>query len=113
MRLTFITAAAMSLCTSLAFAQTPASQTPASQAPASHSGPQNPAVKSMDANNASAPVAGANSFTMGEAKSHIEDKGFTKVHALKKDKDGVWRGMAMKDGKSVPVSLDYQGNVNN
>lgn len=103
MRLTLITAAAMGLCTSLAFAQ----------APASHSGPQNPAVKSMDANNAAAPVAGANSFTMGEAKSHIEDKGFTKVHALKKDKDGVWRGMAMKDGKSVPVSLDYQGNVNN
>lgn len=106
MRLTFITAAAVGLCTSLAFAQAPA-QAPAQQ------GPQNPAVKSMDANNAAAPVAGANSFTMGEAKSHIEDKGFTKVHGLKKDKDGVWRGMAMKDGKSVPVSLDYQGNVNN
>jgi hypothetical protein len=104
MRLTFITAAAVGLCTSLAFAQAPA-QAPAQQ------GPQNPAVKSMDANNAAAPVAGANSFTMGEAKSHIEDKGFTKVHALKKDKDGVWRGMAMKDGASVPVSLDYQGNV--
>ena len=107
MRLTLITAAAVGLCTSLAFAQAPAMQ------PASKNGPQNPAVKSMDANNASAPVAGANSFTLGEAKSHIEDKGFTKVHGLKKDKDGVWRGMAMKDGKSVPVSLDYQGNVNN
>lgn len=106
MRLTLITAAAVGLCTSLAFAQAPA-QSPAQQ------GPQNPAVKSMDANNAAAPVAGANSFTMGEARSHIEDKGFTKVHGLKKDKDGVWRGMAMKDGKSVPVSLDYQGNVNN
>jgi hypothetical protein len=105
MRLTFITAAAMGLCTSLAFAQAPASP------PASQNGPQNPAVKSMDANNAAVPVAGANSFTLGEARSHIEDKGFTKVHALKKDKDGVWRGMAMKDGASVPVSLDYQGNV--
>jgi hypothetical protein len=101
MRLTLITAAAVGLCTTLAFAQAPAQQ-----------GPQNPAVKSMDSNNATAPVAGANSFTMAEAKSHIEDKGFTKVRGLKKDKDGVWRGKAMKDGVAVPVSVDYQGNVN-
>jgi len=102
MRLTFITAAAVGLCTTIAFAQAPASQ----------NGPQNPAVKSMDANNAMAPVAGANSFTMSEAKSHIEAKGYTNVRSLKKDKSGVWRGKAMKDGASVPVSLDYQGNVN-
>ncbi|MDB5735971.1 MAG: hypothetical protein JWN16_2608 [Alphaproteobacteria bacterium] len=101
MRLTLTTAVAMGFCTTLAFAQVPAQQ-----------GPQNPAVKAMDSNNAMAPVAGANSFTMAEAKSHIEGKGFTKVHALKKDKDGVWRGKAMKDGQAVPVSLDYQGNVN-
>ena len=104
MRLSLFTAAAVGLCTTLAFAQ------PSAQ-PAAQNGPQNPAVKSMDQNNAAAPVAGANSFTMGEAKSHIEDKGYTKVRSLKKDKDGVWRGRAMKDGKSVPVSLDYQGNV--
>ncbi len=103
MRLTLITAAAVGLCTTLAFAQAPAQ--PAQQ------GPQNPAVKSMDANNAAAPVAGANSFTLGEAKSHIEDKGFTKVHGLKKDKDGVWRGTAMKDGATVHVGLDFKGNV--
>jgi putative membrane protein len=24
---------------------------------------------------------------------------------------GVWRGTAMKDGKSTPVGLDYQGNI--
>ena len=102
MRLTFITAAAVGLCTTLAFAQAPAQQVP-----------QNPAVKAMNSNNASAPVAGANSFTMGEARSHIQDKGFTRVRGLKKDKSGVWRATAMKDGKSVPVSLDYQGNVNN
>jgi hypothetical protein len=35
------------------------------------------------------------------------------VSELKKDDDGVWRGKAMKDGKSVDVSLDYQGNVVN
>ena len=75
-------------------------------------GPQNPAVKSMDQNNSMAPVAGANSFTRGEAVKQIEAKGYTKVSGLKKDSNGVWRGMAMKDGKSGPISVDYQGNVN-
>ena len=46
------------------------------------------------------------------AKSQIEAKGYTRVANLKKDKDGVWHGKAMKDGASVPVSVDYQGNVN-
>ena len=58
-----------------------------------------------------APVSGANSFTEGQARSHIEDKGFTNVQGLKKDDKGVWRGTAMKNGASVAVALDYQGNV--
>ena len=81
------------------------------QAPA-QSGPQNPAMKSTETNNSSMPVKGANSFTMSEARSHIEGQGYTKVSSLKKDKAGVWRGMAMKNGQQVHVSLDYQGNVN-
>ncbi|MES2471558.1 MAG: hypothetical protein V4601_01830 [Pseudomonadota bacterium] len=101
MRLIVLTASAVALCASVAFAQTPAQQ-----------GPQNPAVKGMHENNSSKPVAGANSFTMDEARMHIEAKGFTKVNGLKKDSSGVWRGKAMKGGKAVPVSLDYQGNVN-
>lgn len=75
-------------------------------------GPSNPAVKSMHENNSAAPVAGANSFTRAEARKAIEAKGYTHVARLKKDKDGVWRGMATKDGQSGPVSVDYQGNVN-
>ncbi len=58
-----------------------------------------------------APVAGANSFTEGQARSRIEDKGFANVTDLKKDDKGVWRGTAMKDGKSTSVALDYQGNI--
>ena len=76
------------------------------------SGPQNPAIKTDSGNNSNTPVKGANSFTMSEAKSRISDKGYTKVSGLKKDPSGVWRGMAMKDGKSGPISVDYQGNVN-
>ena len=47
----------------------------------------------------------------GQAKSRIEANGFANVSELRKDDQGVWRGKAMKDGKSVTVSLDFQGNV--
>lgn len=92
---------------SLMLATAANAQTPA------QNGPQNPAVKSPQENNSSAPVAGANSFTRSEARSQIEAKGYTHVTGLKKGRDGVWRGRATKDGQSGPVSVDYQGNVNN
>jgi putative membrane protein len=60
---------------------------------------------------ASGPVAGANSFTEGQAKSRIESHGFMNVSALTKDDQGIWRGKAMKDGKNVTVSLDFHGDV--
>ena len=93
-------AAAICLLGSATLAQTPA-----------QTGPQNPAVKTDNGNNSDIPVKGANSFTQSEAKSRIESHGFTNVSALQKDQDGVWRGTAVKDGKSVQVSVDYQGNV--
>ena len=76
------------------------------------SGPNNNAVNSSGQNNSPAPVAGRNSFTEGQAKSKIEEAGFSNVSALQKDQDGVWRGKAKKDGKDTEVSLDFQGNVN-
>jgi hypothetical protein len=75
-------------------------------------GPQNAPVKPMTQNNSSVPVAGANSFTQAEAVKQIEAKGYTQVSGLQKDGAGVWRGRATKDGKSGPISVDYQGNVN-
>ena len=101
MRHIVLTIAAITLLAPAALAQAPAQP-----------GPQNPAVKSMDENNSSTPVAGANSFTKTQAMKQIEAKGYTHVTNLKKDKDGVWRAMAMKDGQSGPISVDYQGNVN-
>ena len=84
-----------------------------SQNPPAKDGPQNSAINSQDSSSrqVTAPVAGRNSFTEGEAKSRIEKMGFANVNELKKDDNGVWRGRAMKDGKTVDVSLDYQGNV--
>src|SRR5258707_9535776 len=71
-----------------------------------------PAVSSPNSPpNPSAPVAGANSFTEGQAKSRIESNGFSNVSGLRKDDQGVWRGTATKDGRQGNVSLDFQGNV--
>jgi len=58
-----------------------------------------------------APVAGKNSFTEGQVVKRLEDNGYSTVSGLMKDKESVWHGKAMKDGKAVTVAVDYQGNV--
>lgn len=70
-----------------------------------------PAVATPDTTNPTAPVAGSNSFTEEQAKDRIAEAGYTEITALKLDETGVWRATAMKDGKSVAVALDYQGNI--
>jgi opacity protein-like surface antigen len=82
------------------------------QNPPAQSAPNNNAVNSSGQNNSNAPVAGRNSFTEGQAKSKIEEAGYSNVGDLKKDDNGVWRGKASKGGSSTDVSLDFQGNVN-
>ena len=89
-----------------------AATTASAQNPPAQSGPNNNAVNSPGQNNSNAPVAGRNSFTEGQAKSKIEDAGYTNVSELKKDDNGVWRGKATKGGASTDVSIDFQGNVN-
>jgi hypothetical protein len=79
--------------------------------PPANPGPGNPAINKSEGNNPGSPVAGRNSFTEGQAKSRIESSGYSDVTGLKKDDNGVWRGKAKKDGKSVDVSLDFQGNI--
>jgi hypothetical protein len=49
--------------------------------------------------------------TETQAKSRIEDQGFTNVSGLKKDAKGEWNARAMKDGKPVQLSLDTQGHI--
>jgi hypothetical protein len=81
------------------------------QNPPAQSGPNNNAVNSPGRNNANTPVSGRNSFTEGQAKSKIEEAGYTNVTRLKKDAAGVWRGKANKGGSAASVSVDFQGNV--
>ncbi len=61
--------------------------------------------------NTSAPVPGANSFTEGQARSRMEDAGYSGLSNLHKDDQGIWRGRGMHGGQQVDVALDYQGNV--
>lgn len=89
--------------TSAAMAQSPA--------PRANQDPSTPAISNTDRNNPGAPAAGANSFTEGQAKSRLEGAGYSNVTTLAKDKDGVWRGKGSKGGKSMDLSLDYQGNI--
>lgn len=97
-----IAAAAMVAISAAASAQNPPAQ----------SQPNNNAVNSPGQNNSNKPVAGRNSFTEGQARSKIEDAGYSAVTDLKKDDNGVWRGKASKGGSATAVSVDFQGNVN-
>ncbi len=82
-----------------------------SRAPSANHDAGTPAVATSKTMNPGAPVAGANSFTQAQAKSRIEDAGYSHVSGLVKDKDGIWRGTASKGGTTFHVALDYQGNV--
>jgi len=70
-----------------------------------------PAIATPDTTNTTAPVEGANSFTEDQAKERLAEAGYADVTALQLDDKGVWRGTATKDGRSVNVALDYQGNI--
>ena len=71
----------------------------------------NAAIKTAHTVNDGGARTGANSFTQGEARAHIEHAGFTNVSALVKDGRGIWRGTAKRGGRTVKVGLDFKGNV--
>ena len=71
----------------------------------------NEAVATGRRDGADRPARGANSFSEGQARDRIADRGFQNVSNLRKDDDGIWHGTATKDGKQVSVWLDYKGEV--
>lgn len=123
MRFTLSVLAATAMMTASALAQAPATP-PASPGSGSQTGSSNPAVStggnapsSVNASSTATIVAmsalekGANSFTEGQVRTRLEGAGFSNVSDLAKDGDGIWRGKAMRDGKSVTVGFDYKGNI--
>jgi hypothetical protein len=75
------------------------------------SGSHNPAIKDTTAHTTAVAAKGRNSFTELQARGRIENAGYASVSKLTKNKNGVWQGMATKDGSKVNVALDYKGNV--
>lgn len=105
----FVTLAVLSAPTTVAIAQSSSTQ-PMNNS----SGSSNPAVTHKPADSPQTTGAvepGANSFTEAQARSRLEAQGFSNVTELRKDDQGIWRGKAQRDGKSVSVAIDYKGTV--
>ena len=100
---------ALALCTALSFAALASAQVPSGGAGSDAKG--NAPLKQAHTVNDGGARRGRNSFTEGQARKHILKAGYESVTGLAKGKDGVWRGMAMKGGASVPVGMDFKGNV--
>lgn len=86
----------------------PSATTTATPAPTATVPTATPAMKTPDAG---APLAGSNSFTEAQATARIVELGYSDIKGMSKDAAGVWRGTAMKDGKSQKVALDFKGNI--
>lgn len=129
MRYFFVAALATPLLALPVLAQTAPSPTAPTQAPSAQTIPsqiapspvvphaQMPTTGGMPDTRSTATVApegglaGANSFTEGQARSRLEKEGFSNVSALSKDKDGIWRGRASKGSQEQAVGVDYKGNI--
>ena len=70
-----------------------------------------PASESKPATPPASTTQSSAAMTEMQAKSRIEAQGYTNVSQLEKDAKGVWNANAMKDGKSVHLSLDTQGHI--
>jgi hypothetical protein len=79
--------------------------------PGAANDPARPATTANAKQTEKPPLAGANSFTETQARDRIAEAGFKDVKDLKKDANGVWRGVAKKGDSQVNVALDYRGNV--
>jgi hypothetical protein len=73
--------------------------------------PSNEAIDTTENREAGAPFPGANSFTESQAVSRLAELGYTNPTELRQGEDGIWRGKAMKDGQTIDVAVDFQGNV--
>jgi len=109
-------ALAIAFSSGFAVAQTttpPADTPPAATSPDTTAAPAKPdtAMNKTGTETQKPPLAGANSFTEGQARDRIAKAGFEDVQQLKKDDQGIWRGQAKKAGQQVSVALDYRGNV--
>jgi hypothetical protein len=103
-------------------AATPATRPGQQAQPGQPATPRDGAIRDGTAAGAAAPArpaqggggtlaSGANSFTEGQARDRISAAGFSDVQGLRLDEQGIWRGLAMRNGQQTGVAMDFQGNV--
>ena len=81
------------------------------QTPLARSGPSQPGRQDHERQQRERACCGCKQLHNESSQTRIEARGFSNVSGLKKDKSGVWRGKAEKEGQPKDVSVDFQGNV--
>lgn len=103
--------------TALAQQESPPSELGATQHPPIHIQPAPPTTADEAKLPDAAPVINSEEqakekIESGEqAKAKIEREGYTEVSELKQNDKGLWTATAMKDGKSVQLSLNAEGQL--
>ncbi len=105
------TVSAVAIAAALLVACGPKTDDTAGPAVSTSESPRNAAIDPSPITGDPGTTPGANSFTEAQAKGAIESAGYTGVSDLKQGEDGVWMGMATKDGKEAAVTVDYKGSV--
>ena len=63
-------------------------------------------TQKFDSNASSAQAAAmTGAAAENQARMHLAHQGYTNISALQRDQNGRWTGVAMKDGKTVPVTV--------
>lgn len=63
-------------------------------------------AQKFDSNASSAQAAAmTNDANEKQARLHLAHQGYSQISALERDQNGRWTGIAMKDGKTVPVAV--------
>src|SRR5689334_7231761 len=61
--------------------------------------PRNPAVDTTPTTGDGGQTPGANSFTEAQARGAIESAGYSEVGSLTQNEQGLWQGVAHKEGR--------------
>ena len=63
-------------------------------------------TQKFDSNASSAQAAAmTGAAAENQARMHLAHQGYTNISALQRDQNGRWTGVAMKDGKTIPVAV--------
>lgn len=63
-------------------------------------------TQKFDSNSTAAQSAAmTNAASENQARMHLAHQGYVNISSLERDQNGRWTGVAVKDGKTVPVAV--------